>query len=327
MRPEDGITAHKRQLARNTAGHAVVAAEHALEAQHWRVRNAVRWGFYEVLIAEQMVRVNADLLRVAKDAEDITTRSRELKEVTEADVLQAAIEAHRSEVSLYQARNRHRTAWYQLANVLGRPDMAPVPLAGDVTKDLPVIRWDDSLTRLLSLSPELARAQAQLEQARCNLAWQCAQRRANVSVEVGVKYDETARDTLADVSLGMPLQIFDRNQGNIMSARAALAAATREVERVELDLRNRFAEAFEQYSNNLHQVNVFQTTILDKAMKSLDLTAIGYREGEFSYLSLLTAQRTYFAVNLEYLAALQQLWAQAVALDGFLLTGGLDPLD
>ncbi len=324
---QEFITAHKRQLARSTAGHAVVAAEHALEAQHWRVRNAVRWGFYEVLIAEQMVRVNADLLRVAKDAEDITTRSRELKEVTEADVLQAAIEAHRSEVSLYQARNRHRTAWYQLANVLGRPAMAPVPLAGDVTEDLPVIRWDDSLTRLLSLSPELARAQAQLEQARCNLAWQCAQRRANVSVEVGVKYDETVRDTLADVSLGMPLQIFDRNQGNIMSARAALAAATREVERVELDLRNRFAEAFEQYSNNLHQVNVFQATILDKAMKSLDLTAIGYREGEFSYLSLLTAQRTYFAVNLEYLAALQQLWAQAVALDGFLLTGGLDPLE
>ena len=321
---QEFITAHKRQLARSTAGHGVAVAQHALEAQHWRVTNSVRWGFYEVLIAEKMVRVNEDLVRVAKDAEDVTARSRELKEVTEADVLQAAIEAQRSEVSLYQARNRHRTAWFQLANVLGRPELSPVPLSGDVIQDLPVIKWDEGLARLLSLSPELAQAQAQLEQARCNLAWQCARGRANFTVQVGAKYDETVRDTLADVSLSMPLQLFDRNQGNIMSAQARLVAATREVERVQLDLRNRFVAAFEQYSNNLHQVNVFHATILDKAQKSLDLTAIGYREGEFSYLSLLTAQRTYFAVNLEYLASLQQLWAQAVALDGFLLTGGLD---
>lgn len=324
---QEFITARKRQWAQATAAHGVTAAQHALEAQHFRVANAVRWGFYEVLIAEQMVRVNEDLVRVAKDAEEITARSRELLEVTEADVLQAAIESQQAEIGLYQARNRYRTAWYQLAIVLGRPDLAPVPLAGDVIRDLPALDWEAGLTRLLSLSPELARSEAQLSQARSNLAWQCSLRRANVAVQVGVKYDETVRDTLTDVTLAMPLQLFDRNQGNIMSAQADVMAAAREVERVRLDLRNRYVAAFEEYSNSLFQVNIFRTSILDKARRSLDLTAIGYREGEFSYLSLLTAQRTYFAVNLEFLAALQQLWGQAVALDGFLLAGGLDPLN
>jgi outer membrane protein TolC len=41
-------------------------------------------------------------------------------------------------------------------------------------------------------------------------------------------------------------------------------------------------------------------------------------------LTLLTAQRTYFNVNLEYLASLQQLWARSIELEGLLLQGGLE---
>ena len=50
---------------------------------------------------------------------------------------------------------------------------------------------------------------------------------------------------------------------------------------------------------------------------------MGYREGEFGYLELLTAQRTFFGANLAYLESLQQLWTQSVELEGLLLSGGL----
>jgi cobalt-zinc-cadmium efflux system outer membrane protein len=271
------------------------------------------------------VEIQTRLLQVARDAQDITARSRALQEVTEADVLQASIEAQQADVSLFQARNRYRAAWFQLVTVVGRPDLPHAPLTGDVRSDLPDIRWDDGLQQLLSLSPELAQSRARLEQARCNLAWQVALGRPNVTLYVGVKHDEAVRDVLTDAVMALPLQLFDRNQGNILSARADLAAALREVERVELDLRNRFVTAFEQYSNARYEVDVYRTSLLKKAQQSLDLIAIGYREGEFSYLSLLTAQRTYFSANLEYLASLQRLWTQAVSLDGFLL--GAEPAE
>ena len=47
------------------------------------------------------------------------------------------------------------------------------------------------------------------------------------------------------MGVAIPLRVYDRNQGNIVSAQAELIAATREVERLELELFNRFAEAFE----------------------------------------------------------------------------------
>ncbi|MCU0962768.1 MAG: TolC family protein, partial [Pirellulaceae bacterium] len=235
---QEFITARKRQLAAATAGHGVTAARYGLEAEHWRVMNTVRHRFYASLIAQQTVDIQTRLLQVARDAQDITARSRALQEVTEADVLQASIEAQQADVSLFQARNRDRAAWFQLVTVVGRPVLPYAPLSGDVQSDLPDIRWDAGLQQLLSLSPELAQSRARLEQARCHLAWQLALGRPNVALQVGVKYDESVRDTLTDAQFSLPLQLFDRNQGNILSARADLAAALREVERVELDLRN-----------------------------------------------------------------------------------------
>ena len=56
---------------------------------------------------------------------------------------------------------------------------------------------------------------------------------------------------------------------------------------------------------------------------SLDLVASGYRQGQFDYLTLLTAQRTYFRVNLAYLESLRQFHTSRVAIEGLLLSGGL----
>ena len=324
---QEFVTAGKLKIAANAAGHGVTAARHALEAQRWRVMNSVRAGFYEVLIAQKMVSINEDLVRIGNEAETITARLRAAQEVSKAEVLQASIEAERARVSHFMATNRHRIAWYQLAAMMGIPEMPPAPLEGDVIQDLPVTTWDDGLLRLLSGSPELAEAHAKVKQARCEVALQVAERHGNVSVGAGVKYDATAEQALADVGVAIPIKIFDRNQGNIVSAQAEFIAATREVQRVELDLFTRFAEAFEAYSNANRQVEMFRSKVLDNARESLELVGAGYREGEFDYLSLLTAQRTFFSANLEYLDSLQELWARAVELDGLMLTGGLEAVE
>lgn len=321
------VTHGKLGLAQSVAGHGVTAARHRLEAQRWRVMNAVRAGFYEVLLAQKTVNINEDMVRVGNEAVEITSKLRAAQEVGKAEVLQAAIEAERAEVSLFMARNRNRTAWYQLAAVLGQPDMQPAVLEGDLIRDLPTIRWNEGLTRLLSGSPELAQARAKVQQARCNVALQCAERHSNFAVEAGVKYDSAAEQALADVGVAIPLKIFDRNQGNIVAAQAELVSATREVERVELELFNRFAAAFESYANANRQVQLFRSNVLDNARESLELVGTGYREGEFDYLSLLTAQRTFFAANLEYLDALRELWQRSVELDGLMLTGGLKSVE
>jgi cobalt-zinc-cadmium efflux system outer membrane protein len=238
--------------------------------------------------------------------------------------LQARIEAEEAKMNLEQARTVRQIAWRRLAALVGQPSMEPAPLAGDVTGALPDLGRDQSLDRLLGQSPELAQARARLERARCELARQQALRVPNLEFAGAAKYDTGSRFAVADVALGAPLLLFDRNQGNIRSAWAALVAASNEVQRVQLDLCGRFAATYGQYANARLRVDTYRETILPNAKESLELIATGYREGEFGYLSLLTAQRTYFSVNLDYLASLQQFWARCVQIEGLLLSGGLE---
>jgi cobalt-zinc-cadmium efflux system outer membrane protein len=192
-------------------------------------------------------------------------------------------------------------------------------LEANVTK----LTWHNALASLLSESPELAQAQAGVERARWAVQRECASRVPNVDALASVKYDASTHSTIAGLSLGVPLPVFDRNQGNIRRAQAELMGAEAEVQRLELQLRNRLAAAFQRYDNARQQVERYSGKVLPTAKESLDLVTAGYRQGEFPYLTLLTAQRTYFRVSLTYLESLRNLRASAVTIEGLLLSGGL----
>ena len=321
------VTSGKLRLGRAVAGYEIQQARHGLEAQRWRVLNDVRAGYYEVLLAQRMLELNRELVRIGQEGVDLTAKALEQGDVSRADLLQARIEAETAGLGLVEAQNRHRAAWQRLAAVLGQPEMEPQGLAGQLDEDLPEFAWEDTLRELLARSPELAQARAGVERARSELALQYAERKPNFAVGAAAKYDTGSYFTVADVEMVVPLPLFNRNQGNIMEAQAGLIAAERELRRVELDLQARLAEAFEQYANGRQQAQTYTDTILPDARQSLDLVATGYQEGEFGYLTLLTAQRTFFDVNLSYLNSLSQLWAQTVELEGLLLRGGLEPAE
>ena len=84
-------------------------------------------------------------------------------------------------------------------------------------------------------------------------------------------------------------------RGTFAAAQAELAAAQQEVRRVQLALQQRLAVVFEQYATAQQQVEKYHRDILPNAEESLKLVNSGYRQGEFSYLMLLTAQRTYLS--------------------------------
>jgi len=320
---QEFVTAGKLRLGRNVAGHELQQARRGRQIQRLKVLNDVRIAYYEVLVAQRTIHVNQQLLNIGEEALKVTQKLRDAQELSEANVLQARIEARTASVSLHIARNRHTAAWRKLVNLLGRPRMEAAPLDGDVEEELPQLDWEGTLNNIWSQSPELAQAWAGVRRAECNVRLQCAERIPNISVGVGTKWDTPAGETLADVGVGIAIPIFDRNQGNITKAQAELIDAKNEVRRVELDLRDRLASAFEEYDSARQTVATYRASILPDAKKSQDMIIAHYPD-QFDYLTLLTAQRTYFAVSLEYLDALGQTWSKCIEIDGMLLTGGLE---
>ncbi|MHB0958820.1 MAG: TolC family protein [Pirellulaceae bacterium] len=320
---QEVVTAGKRQLSRNVVSQEIRQLEFAWEAQRQRVLTDVRSSFYDVLVAQRAVELTGELVRIGdagvKSAEALMRE----KEVGRNDVLQARIESDSAKVFLERAHNRYVGAWRNLAAVVGDSALEPRPLVGDVQDGLSPLTWEDTFHRLLSQSPELAQAEAGVARAQAALRRECAGRYPNVDLQAAVQYDDSTNDTFGSVQVGVPILIYNRNQGNIRRAQAELMAAQNDVQRIQLALQQRLGRAFEQYANAIYQVEKYKQNILPAAEASLTLTNEGYRQGEFSFLSLLTAQRTFFQTNLAYLESLRDLRASATAIEGNLLGDSL----
>ena len=205
------VTAGKLRLNRAVVSHEIVMARQEWEMQCLKVRNDVRSRAYDVIAAQRMVEVDEKLVLIGQQGLSAAEQLFQAKEVSRVDVLQARIEANSAKLQLENARNNHLAAWQSLAAVLGVPDMQVSGLQDTLETNLPQQSWEDSLTRLMSASPELAQVRAQVERAKCFLARQRAERVANFDLEAGLQYDNATQDNIATVRMAAPLKIFNRN--------------------------------------------------------------------------------------------------------------------
>lgn len=318
---QEFVTAGKLGLNRQAAAWQVRQAQQQSMAQQQRVINDVRTSFYDVLVAERLLDATNELVRIGDESVRTTEGLLKQLEVSRVELLQARIEADSARLQWQRAVNRHVAAWRQLTAVIGMPQLPCAPLAGDVEHGLPQFEWCESLARLLAASPELAAAQAEVGRANWVLRRAVVEPKPNVNVQAGTQYDDASQYQVQYVQAGIAVPLFDRNQGNIR--KAEIAAARADVARLELNLQSRLATAFERYTNARQQVELYRQQMLPNAKTSLDLVALGFKVGEFNYLTLLTSQRTFAQTNLAYLEALRELRQSAVAIDGLLLSDSL----
>ena len=128
----------------------------------------------------------------------------------------------------------------------------------------------------------------------------------------------------ANLQVGAPMPVFNKNQGNIAAARAELVRASREVERIENSIKARLAAVSRDYDSSRAAVTKYSGDILPNADESLKLAEAAYRAGATSFVQVLVARRTYFDTNLQYIASQSQLAQARAKVNGYVLTGALD---
>jgi cobalt-zinc-cadmium efflux system outer membrane protein len=324
------ITGGKRALVQKAIAQEAIHAEAEQAMQRQRVLNAVRMGFYEVLGAARIVEVRRELARLAREAVEISEDLYNIGQADRPDVLEVTIEAERAELDLARAEGDLERVWQELAAVVGEPDMPYAELAGDLEAELPVIDEAAVREQILRESPELRIARARAEHARASLARARADRVPNFFVRGGAGHNfartERGSDVGAEffVEIGVPLPIFDRNQGTIAQAESQLRLGEAELRRTELSLRSRLAGALRTYRDALRTAERYQQSILRNAQQSYQLYVNRAREMAASYPQVMIARRTLGQVRAEYVRALIDARQAAVLLQGFLLSGGLE---
>jgi cobalt-zinc-cadmium efflux system outer membrane protein len=124
--------------------------------------------------------------------------------------------------------------------------------------------------------------------------------------------------------VGVRLKLFDRNQGNIEAAQADLERSEAEVKRINLVLRERSASFVENYRTAKIVVDRYRTEILPRAQRAYELIYKRYGLLQASYPQVLLSEKMLFNAETDYIQNLGTLWANSIALQGFLLTDGLE---
>jgi cobalt-zinc-cadmium efflux system outer membrane protein len=317
-------TAGKLRLNRAKFGQEVSQMEAQALAQLYRVLNGVRVRYYQLLAMRRLLDVRAELLKVAEDAATTTEQLKNVGAANQPDLLQARIEARQEKVALENARALYEAAWQQLAAFIGQPGLPVGRLQGDLEARCPMPDCDAALAHVLEASPELQVARAEVTRNQIGLRREQVEPIPNLQVRVSNGYDFETRNDVTSVSLGARIPLWDKNQGNVRTARAQLARSQAEVGRVELSLRQRFARTYARYRTALAVVEEYRTNILPEAKQAYELYLDSFRNRTAAWPQVLVAQRTYFQLSVDYVQALEQLRRSETAILGLLLVDGLD---
>ncbi len=321
------------KLARSSEVYAkeIRLAEIEAEEQKLRVETAVKTAFMRVLAAQELLDVRQGLAQIAQDVQETQRRLFNTGQADETEVLEAEVDAQRARLSARMQENALREEWRSLAAVLGRPDLPPTTVSGNLEQNWPEVNENQIMETIAAQSPATRIAETDTQRAEAEIARAKRESIPDLQLRGGLDYNNELLGTvpyakgwegIAEVAVQVPL--FNRNQGNVAAAGAERDRAQLEKQRVALMLRERASSVLDQYASDKLMAIEYRDAMLPRAKKAYSLMLEKYGQMLASYPRVIETQQKLFELQAEYIGALESLWTTGIALQGFLLTDGLE---
>jgi cobalt-zinc-cadmium efflux system outer membrane protein len=312
------VTGRKLSLSQAVSANEVNQSTLDLLGERYAVVGSVRAAFYDLYSLERRVAILDEIVKLAADAVSNGNKLLEGKQIAKLDLLQLEVELERFRAKAEASRREVPGARKRLAAAIGDPRMAIASVAGPF-EEVPKYDAERTLETVLATHPEVRRARVGVERA------QAAIRRAEVEVIPNLtfttgyirQYENQSRDFA--LGLSAPIPVWNRNQGNIRTAKAELGMAVQDVGRMENDLAERVATALRSYASALKEADQYKNEIIPRAEETYKLSVEAFKGGQFEYLRVIQSQRTVAEARLEYNRALGDAWKASAELSALLL--------
>ncbi|MGB0743631.1 MAG: TolC family protein [Opitutales bacterium] len=270
------------------------------------IEASVRSAFVDVLLARKLLALREEQLDLAKRSAEETTRLVEAARSPKVEQTRAELAVRRQQFAMQQAERDYASAKSVLSSFWAEPVPADFSVAGEVKLD-PETPEFSQLVSKLSKTAAVARYTA-VEQAR-KAAVDLEQARATPDVQVfagGRYFNEEEGNAAFIVGVEVPWPIFDKNQGNIRTARARFRAVGLEREATHRELMMALNRAYQQLLSAREEAVALQSELLPAAEATLRDTEEGYERGQFQQLAVLDSRSALFEVREAYLESLRR---------------------
>lgn len=303
--------------ARKESAGGLAEAESLRAAQERRLLLAdVRSSWVEVLASQQRLAFAQQLSQLTVQMRDaVSTQVRAGKtspvELKRIEVAMASVQRREQQAKVTLLAARQKLAGLQ---GLRRPDFGELP--HEQFDRQPLIPLPSEAIDQ-STAAQIVRAETRASEASLRAAK--AGRLPSLTVSLGQsRYEDTNGEKSWQMGIGLPLPLFNRNQGATQAAEARMREAQSREQAALQSFQTELEVAYAAAATLDEQLTNFEKSVLPASEDAFQAVSKGYGYGKFGLLDVLDAQRALIDTRFEYLDTLTQYHSQRNRLDALI---------
>lgn len=270
------------------------------------IESQVRTVFVEALVAQEALELREEQLALAERSREESARLVNAARSNQVELTRAELAVRQQQFAINQAERALQAARAKLASLWGETGESDFAVTGSIEldTDLPELV---QLVALLPRSAYLAQYEGHRRNREAALVLEEARAKPNIQVFGGGRYfNEASGDGAFVAGVEIPWPLFDKNQGNIRTARAQVRTVDYEKAATRRELIVALTDAYQVLLAAHAEAQSVEKDLLPSAEQTLADTEEGYERGQFTLLSVLESRGTLFEIREIYLDALSR---------------------
>ena len=252
--------------------------------------------FLSCLESQLHLRDADEAVAAADEAVVVVERRVRAGRAPNAELMRARAELATELLARDDVTHEMSVAYHRLAAQWGQTEPGFTRVDGELL-ELPVVPPFDQLAARIEHNPELARLASDERIAEARLGLAKARRLPTVSPTLGARRFEGSGDWAVVAGVSVPLQLFDRNQGEVLESRAAVSRLRADALAERVRVHTRLFEIYQEMQHSVHRAEVFREEVLPRLQEALAETRRGYEQGRYPYFELRALQADWLAVR------------------------------
>lgn len=298
----------KRGLRREIARSDVDEAKQELEMARLRVQVEVQKAFYDLLRAQDELRIHDQHVGIALQAIEAAKIKYTVGKVPQVEILKAQLALTRLAEHMIKFEKDAVAARGRLNTLLGRDPAAAIQVQGDdgIGGTLPSLEVLEN--KAMATRPDLQEAAAAAEKSRREQ--ELAKKRYVPDFNVAAGYmlqppGSGARNNyMLEGSVTLPWLNRGKHEAELAEAQAARTEKDAELDAMRNSARGEIQQALAEAEAAQKLARVYQDSLQKQAEETLHASVIAYENDQSSFLDLLDSQMTVVDIDLAWIDAI-----------------------
>jgi len=255
--------------------------------------------FTQILILKEFQKLSLENQKISNEILQTVKNKQESGDLSYLDILKSKIEYKNSKIELIKEESEIKSLKKQIASLVGDKSLNFDEVEGKLESEL---NYSDKLISQKHIDLEIKKAI--VEKTKKELVIAKADKVQNLSLALGVNRYQEAGDYSFTFAVSMPIPIWNSNKTKVKSVYSEIEKGKLDIKASKKEIKQGLLEHTENLKLAKKELDNLKDEILPLAQKSLDLAKEGYKEGEFKYLELLDAQKTFILIKRQYIEVL-----------------------